>query len=833
MIETDGVTSGTNLLANDVPGADGATVTAVDFGLGGGLQAIAAVGTTTLSTVNGTYVFQANGTWTFDPNANLNNAAGISAGFTYQITDGDGDPSTATQAITINDGAVAATPAPVTLELNEAALSTAGATGSNPSLTSEVDNTPALSFTAGSDNLTSFAFTSTAGLLTDLNGTGGQDIFWQLVSPTQIKGFLDAGHTLLAVTLDLSAPASIAAGATGTVTVTATLSDNLQHVLANGAQISSIGNVGVVATDTDGDTTTGTVNINVQDDVPTAVSGPPLTVIETDGVTSGTNLLANDVPGADGATVTAVDFGLGGGLQTIAAAGTTTLSTVNGTYMFQANGTWTFDPNANLNNAAGISAGFTYQITDGDGDTSTAAQAITINDGAVAATPAPVTLDLNEAALSTAGATGSNPSLTSEVDNTPALSFTAGSDNLTSFAFTSTAGLLTDLNGTGGQDIFWQLVSPMQIQGFLDAGHTLLAVTLDLSAPASIAAGATGTVTVTATLSDNLQHVLANGAQISSIGNVGVVATDTDGDTTTGTVNINVQDDVPTAVSGPSLTVIETDGVTSGTNLLANDVPGADGATVTAVDFGLGGGLQAIAAVGTTTLSTVNGTYVFQANGTWTFDPNANLNNAAGISAGFTYQITDGDGDPSTATQAITINDGAVAATPAPVTLDLNEAALSTAGATGSNPSLTSEVDNAPALSFTAGSDNLTSFAFSGIGGLVTDLNGTGGQDIFWQLVSPIQIQGFLDAGHTLLAVTLDLSAPASIAAGATGTVTVTATLSDNLQHVLANGAQISSIGNVGVVATDTDGDTTTGTVNINVQDDVPTTIAPNDAMLS
>ena len=208
---------------------------------------------------------------------------------------------------------------------------------------------------------------------------------------------------------------------------------------------------------------------------------------------------------------------------------------------------------------------------------------------------------------------------------------------------------------------------------------------------------------------------------------------------------------------------------------------------------------------------------------TWTFDPNGNPNNAAGISASFTYQITDGDGDTSTAAQAITINDGAVAATPVPVTLDLNEAALSTAGATGSNPSLTSEVDNAPALSFTAGSDNLTSFAFSGIGGLVTDLNGTGGQDIFWQLVSPTQIKGFLDAGHTLLAVTLDLSAPASIAAGATGTVTVTATLSDNLQHVLANGAQISSIGNVGVVATDTDGDTTTGTVNINVQDDVPT----------
>ena len=598
-----------------------------------------------------------------------------------------------------------------TLALDEEALGPGNpnATGSNPASTAETAF-DTLSFTAGSSPLTTFAFsTALSGLVANTDVVPGDELVWVWDSATQITAHFGSGGGPVAITLTLTPPpgGSIGDFTTGDVTVTATLSDNLKHLIEFGEQVLDLGSVQVIATATDGHFISDTVGVTVKDDVPTAISGPALTVIETDGVTSGTNLLANDVPGADGATVTAVD--LGGGFQAIAAAGTTTLSTVNGTYTFQANGTWTFDPNANLNNASGISAGFTYRIRDGDGDPSTAAQAITINDGAVAATPAPVTLDLNEAALSTAGATGSNPGLTSEVDNTPALSFTAGSDNLTSFAFSGIGGLVTDLNGTGGQDIFWQLVSPTQIKGFLDAGHALLAVTLDLSAPASIAAGATGNVTVTATLSDNLQHVLGNNAQISSIGNVGVVATDTDGDTTTGTVSINVQDDVPAAISGPALTVIETDGVTSGTNLLANDLPGADdGATVTAVDFGLGGGFQAIAAAGTTTLSTVNGTYTFQANGTWTFDPNGNLNNASGISAGFTYRITDGDGDPSTAAQAITINDGAVAATPAPVTLDLNEAAL----ATGSNPGLTSEVDNTPALSFTAGSDNLTSFAF-------------------------------------------------------------------------------------------------------------------------
>ena len=41
----------------------------------------------------GASTFQADGTWTLDPNTNLENAAPIDAGFTYTITDGDGDPS--------------------------------------------------------------------------------------------------------------------------------------------------------------------------------------------------------------------------------------------------------------------------------------------------------------------------------------------------------------------------------------------------------------------------------------------------------------------------------------------------------------------------------------------------------------------------------------------------------------------------------------------------------------------------------------------------------------------------------------------------------------------
>ena len=64
---------------------------------------------------------------------------------------------------------------------------------------------------------------------------------------------------------------------------------------------------------TDGTTPSApaTITIEIVDDVPTAVAGAALTVLETAGATAGANLLANDTQGADGATLTHVDFGNG------------------------------------------------------------------------------------------------------------------------------------------------------------------------------------------------------------------------------------------------------------------------------------------------------------------------------------------------------------------------------------------------------------------------------------------------------------------------------------------------------------------------------------------
>ncbi|MBR1251493.1 VCBS domain-containing protein, partial [Bradyrhizobium sp. AUGA SZCCT0169] len=611
----------------DTKGTDGAKITEV-------------AGVTTDVSPDGSLNFQVTGqygTLVINENGNYTytrfNGSPVVANdvFTYTLTDGDGDFSTATLTVSISDrgvtiSGIGAQGGDVTVLENDLSASRAvgESDGSSP-------NSATLTKTG--------TFTvSTPDGLDDLTIDGHAIVTNGFFAATS---FLTATGNTFAVT-----------GFDGTtVSYSYTLLDNEQHALVQGSN-TLLESLSVIVTDVDGDSATSSVNIAIVDDVPTAAAGPGLTVVETDGITPGTNLLANDTQGADGATVTAVN--IGSGFQAIAAIGATVLSNANGTYTFQADGTWSFDPNANLNNASGISAGFTYRITDGDGDTSTATQAITINDGAVAATPVAVTLELNEAALLTGGATGSNPGLTSEVDSTPSLSFTAGSDNLTSFAFTSTAGLVTDLNGTGGQDIFWNLVSTTQIKGYLDAGHARLAVTLDLSAPASIAAGATGTVTVTATLSDNLQHVLANGAQISSIGSVGVVAADTDGDITTGTVNVTVQDDVPLAANdGPSGVTEDGAGLVSG-NVLANDASGADAPT---------GFVAWDAAADATAIAGLNtyGTLVQNGNGTWSYTLNNSLaatqalTSSSSLSYTLHYTMQDADGDTSPATLTITI----------------------------------------------------------------------------------------------------------------------------------------------------------------------------------
>ena len=401
-------------------------------------------------------------------------------------------------------------------------------------------------------------------------------------------------------------------------------------------------------TDFDGDSTSAVsgvaLKIQFQDDGPVAVNdvdsvnGAALTA--TGNVITGTDIAigfdANitdgiaDTKGTDGAKITEV-------------AGVTTDTAPDGSHNFQVTGQFgTLVINENggytytrFNGAPGEGNDvFTYTLTDGDGDFSTAKLTVKISNHGVTikdigSQDGDETVFENDlSAIRGVGESdGSSP-------NAP---------NLTKFGtFNFSAPDGVDDVSIGGTLVVHD--------GGVVNLNTPITTTYGVLTITEVNLG-TGTVSYTYQLVDNtLAHGPGNNLDNSVFDNIPVQVTDVDGDAAGSSLIVKVVDDVPTAHVEPALTVVETDGVTAGTNLLANDTQGADGATVTAVD--IGNGFQTIAPGGTI-LTNAFGTYAFQADGTWSFDPNANLNNASGISAGFTYKITDGDGDTSTATQAI------------------------------------------------------------------------------------------------------------------------------------------------------------------------------------
>ena len=609
-------TIGGNVMTNDVQGADTAKVTSVN--IGGVDHAVAAAGTTNVSTANGDYTFKADGTWTFDPHSGLNQTGGaIDASFTYTLTDGDGDHDTATKTILIDDGAGPTGGDTLSLTVDDGALSD----GNNSASTAEVAS-GALTFTAGSDALTSFAFgTDTSGL--------GAGLTWVRVDGNTITG--SDGATLV-VTLKLTAPASLAAGASGDVTVTATLANNYDsHPTFTADDLQALGSVTVVASDQDGDSATGTVSVSVSDDVPTLSVSGDTTVVEGSTATgTWTQSVGADSPGTTVAVFNGTEYALG-----------TAINTGKGTLTVNSNGTWSFVSNNNLNNSVAQSITFSVKVTDVDHDVATDPQTITITDGAGPTGGDTLSLTIDDGALSD----GSTPASTAEIASGQ-LTFTAGSDALTTFAFgNSTAGL--------GAGLTWVRVDDTTITG--SDGATLI-VTLKLTAPASIAAGASGDATVTATLANNYDsHSGINVDDLQALGSVSVVASDQDGDSATGTVSVSVSDDLPVATDDGSSLTEDTASVAG--NVLSNDHFYADGPNST----------QQISAVSGTAAGTVGGnttgtygTLHLNLDGTYTY----NLNTAAvqGLDVGehvtdtFSYTIKDADGDTSLAHLTITIN---------------------------------------------------------------------------------------------------------------------------------------------------------------------------------
>ncbi|UUZ72496.1 retention module-containing protein [Polaromonas sp. P1(28)-8] len=610
------------------------TAVPVSGGVGGGIAGT--YGTLTLN-ADGSYTYAAN------PDAVTSNQTDT---FVYTIVDGDGDQSTTTLTISVNN--VTVTASDTDALVNEAGLPVVG---SNAASDSEIFN-GAITPSGGSGpyiyTLTSSANGAYGNLVLNADGT-----YTYTLDTTYDGATADNGVT------------------------TEQDKDSFSYTV----------------TDANGNSTTGTILVDIIDDVPTAradadsvaegadATGNVLTGAGTTGGAAGA-----DTAGADGfgtPTVVGVAAGSNTAVPVSGGVGGAGIAGTYGTLTLNADGSYTYaaNPDAVTSNQTDT---FVYTIVDGDGDQSTTTLTISVNNVTVTASDTDALV--NEAGLPVVG---SNAASDSEIFN-GAITPSGGSGPYI-YTLTSSA------NGAYGNLV-------------LNADGTYT-YTLDTTYD-----GATADNGVTTEQDkDSFSYTV----------------TDANGNSTTGTILVDIIDDVPTAradadsvaegadATGNVLTGAGTTGGAAGA-----DTAGADGFgtptvvgvaagsnTAVPVSGGVGGGIAGT--YGTLTLN-ADGSYTYAAN------PDAVTSNQTDT---FVYTIVDGDGDQSTTTLTISVNNVTVTASDTDALV--NEAGLPVVG---SNAASDSEIFNG-AITPSGGSGpyiyTLTSSANGAYGNLVLNADGT------------------------------------------------------------------------------------------------------------
>ncbi|MBP5086544.1 type I secretion C-terminal target domain-containing protein, partial [Pseudomonas chlororaphis] len=553
--------------------------------------------------------------------------------------------------------------------------------------------------------------------------------------------------------------------ATGVISYSYTLADNEDHPTANGANSLSE-HFNVVATDTDGSTASGSLDVNVVDDLPTAVNDSNGVASESQLVLSG-NVLSNDVQGADRVP-----------------SGPVTAGTFTGTYgtlVLAADGTYTYTLNtadADFKALHGNGNGtetFAYTITDADGDPSTANLVLNIhnNDDGVTLDCLDIPggeLRVYEKHLSD----GTSP-------NAPALTQSGF------FIVTAPDGLQTLT--VGGINVVTGGVAAGFPQSIATAlGNTLTITGYDASS---------GVVSYSYTLLDNEDHPTGLGAN-SIAEHFTVLASDSDGSSASGVIDVNIVDDLPTA--NPDV-VMADEGTTISGNVLGNDIAGADGPAATGAVVGVRAGSDtSTSAIGglNTTINGLYGTLTLDAFGNATYHSYPNSVTVPDSEDVFVYTVRDADGDESTTTITIQIcGNQLTAVTDQDVTvfekaLDLNKDGQDLAAGTviGSDPGNTGETATGTLVgSVTGGSGTITYT-------LVGSATGTYGQI----LLNP------------------------------DGTYRYTLTSAPKTSPTANDGPNVLGE-SFTYKATDAVGNTTTSTIQISIVDDVPKAVASERAV--
>ena len=165
-----------------------------------------------------------------------------------------------------------------TLEGND--LAVAVVTGSTPGSTAETDqDSSSLTFTAGSDDITSIVFSDTGSISIDAGLEPGTVVTWTLSNGGRTLTGSIGGVDAIVLQLSGSQSAS-AGGGTVTPTVTVTLTDAFPHEDNPDADQLVISGVTVRASEADGDFADGSVTVTVLDDAPDAKDDDAQSVAE-------------------------------------------------------------------------------------------------------------------------------------------------------------------------------------------------------------------------------------------------------------------------------------------------------------------------------------------------------------------------------------------------------------------------------------------------------------------------------------------------------------------------------------------------------------------------
>ncbi|MDT8896626.1 VCBS domain-containing protein, partial [Halomonas sp. I1] len=670
----------------DTEGADGATVTAVESTNVPANDATETGGTLTIEGEYGTLTLEADGSYIYAlDNTNLD-VQGLSDGetleeaFTYTLTDGDTDADDATLTITIDgsdDGVTVNVPnehgsTEPDGNINDQVVFESGLP--NGSATNAADTRVASSFTLKALDGLQETGAVTLGY-TDANG----DPATLELSKAQVEALGDTSQTLTTEYGELTLN-GYSQAADGTITL------DYDYLLTNAPEEdvdNLMDSVTVTATDEDGSTDSGDLNIQIVDDAPTAEDDTN-SVTEGDDTASSVETSGNvigggdaspgdaeDTEGADGATVTAAESVNVSG-NSASGSGPLVIEGEYGTLTLEADGSYTYAlDNTNLD-VQGLGDGetleeaFTYTLTDGDTDADDATLTITIdgyNDGVTVDVPNEHDADTpdgnigDQVVFESGLVDGSNPN----TDDTRVES---------SFTLTALDGLqetgavtlgYTDENGESAT----LELSRNEVEVLGSDSQTLTTQYGELTLN-GYSQAADGTIT----LDYSYELTNAPGVNVDDLmDSVTVTATDRDGQADSGDLNIQIVDDAPVAEDDTN-SVTEDSATTTTGNLLGDsgasdgdveDTEGADGATVTAAESTNVPGNSASGS-GPLTIEGEYGTLTLEADGSYTYTlDNTNLE-VQGLSDGetleeaFTYTLTDGDTDQDDATLTITID---------------------------------------------------------------------------------------------------------------------------------------------------------------------------------